>query len=85
MKRKIKLFEPSVGKDEECAIKHVLKSGVWASGAGGGKVIEFEKKYPEGTLFRPTKDEITSWRLFAKQELGLSDYLYDLIYNDFRL
>ena len=45
---------------------------------------EFEKKYPEGTLFRPTKDEITSWRLFAKQELGLSDYLYDLIYNDFR-
>ena len=45
VKRKIKLFEPSVGKDEEYAIKHVLKSGVWASGAGSGKVIEFEKKF----------------------------------------
>ena len=45
MKRKIKLFEPSTGKDEENAIKRVLKSKLWASGAGIGKVLEFEKKF----------------------------------------
>jgi predicted nucleic acid-binding Zn-ribbon protein len=46
--------------------------------------LEFEKKYPEGTLFRPTKDEVTLWREFAKRELGLSDYLYDMIHSKFR-
>jgi len=45
MKRKIRLFEPSIGKDEENAIKYVLKSKLWASGAGTGKVLEFEKKF----------------------------------------
>ena len=45
---------------------------------------EFEKKYPEGTLFRPTKDEELLWREFAKLELGLSDYLYDMIHSKFR-
>jgi hypothetical protein len=45
---------------------------------------EFAKKYPEGTLFRPTKDEETLWREFAKRELGLSDYLYDMIHSKFR-
>ena len=45
MKRKIKLFEPSIGKDEENAMKRVLKSKFWASGAGIGKVLEFEKKF----------------------------------------
>jgi len=45
MKRKIKLFEPSIGKDEENSIKQVLKSKFWASGAGVGKVLEFEKKF----------------------------------------
>ena len=45
MKRKIKLFEPSIGIAEENAIKHVLKSKFWASGAGTGKVLEFEKKF----------------------------------------
>ena len=45
MKRKIKLFEPDIGKDEENAIKRVLKSKFWASGAGTGKVFEFEKKF----------------------------------------
>ena len=45
VKRKIKLFEPSIGKDEENAIKRVLKSKFWASGAGTGKVLEFEKKF----------------------------------------
>ena len=46
--------------------------------------LEFEKKYPEGTLFRPTKDEVTLWREFAKREFGLSDYLYDMIHSKFR-
>ena len=45
VKRKIKLFEPSTGKDEEDAIKRVLKSKFWASGTGVGKVLEFEKKF----------------------------------------
>jgi dTDP-4-amino-4,6-dideoxygalactose transaminase len=45
MKRKIKLFEPNIGKNEENAIKRVLKSKLWASGAGTGKVLEFEKKF----------------------------------------
>ena len=45
VKKKIKLFEPSTGKDEENAIKRVLKSKLWASGAGIGKVLEFEKKF----------------------------------------
>ena len=45
MRRKIKLFEPSIGRDEENSIKHVLKSKFWASGAGTGKVLEFEKKF----------------------------------------
>ena len=45
VKKKIKLFEPSTGKDEENSIKRVLKSKLWASGAGIGKVLEFEKKF----------------------------------------
>jgi hypothetical protein len=45
---------------------------------------EFEKKYPVGTLFRPTKEEDKSWREFAAKELGLSDYLYDMIASNFR-
>ena len=45
VKREIKLFEPSTGKDEEDAIKRVLKSKFWASGTGVGKVLEFEKKF----------------------------------------
>jgi len=45
---------------------------------------EFEKKYPVGTLFRPTKEEDKSWREYAAKELGLSDYLYDMIASNFR-
>tara|TARA_B100001250_G_scaffold278687_1_gene241108 strand:- start:235 stop:534 length:300 start_codon:yes stop_codon:yes gene_type:complete len=46
---------------------------------------EFEKKYPEGTLFRPTKDEAASWRLYAKEELEIdSNYIYDMIYGKYR-
>ena len=45
---------------------------------------EFVKKYPEGTRFKPTKEELQQWREFAKRELGLSDYLYDMILAKYR-
>ena len=43
-----------------------------------------EKKYPEGTIFKPTKEELQQWREFAKLELRLSDYLYDMILAKYR-
>ena len=49
MKNVIKLFDPSIGKEEELAIKHVLKSKIWANGAGIGKVSEFENKFKKYT------------------------------------
>ena len=45
MKKKIKLFDPVVGLKEENAIKETLHSHFWASGAGTGKVLEFENKF----------------------------------------
>jgi dTDP-4-amino-4,6-dideoxygalactose transaminase len=50
MDKKIKLFDPIVGKEEELAILKVLKSRFWASGSGIGNVSKFEqefKKYVE--------------------------------------
>ena len=49
MKKMIKLFDPSIGKEEEIAIKHVLRSKNWASGAGLGKVAEFENNFKKYT------------------------------------
>ena len=49
MKKIIKLFDPSIGKEEEIAIKHVLTSKIWANGAGVGKVSEFENKFRKYT------------------------------------
>ena len=45
----IKLFDPSIGKEEEIAIKRVLTSKIWANGAGVGKVSEFENKFRKYT------------------------------------
>ena len=45
MKKMIKLFDPVVGKEEERSLKKILHGGFWASGAGTGKVNEFEKKF----------------------------------------
>jgi dTDP-4-amino-4,6-dideoxygalactose transaminase len=45
MKKKIKLFDPDVQKEEVLATKKVLESKFWASGAGIGKVLEFENKF----------------------------------------
>jgi len=47
MKRKIKLFDPSIGEEESKSLEHVLKSKIWASGTGQGKVLEFENKFRE--------------------------------------
>lgn len=49
MAKKIKLFDPVVGKEEEKLLTKVLKSGFWASGAGIGHVSEFEKKFCDYT------------------------------------
>jgi perosamine synthetase len=45
MIKKIKLFDPVIDQSEEKAIRQVLKSKFWASGAGTGKVLEFEQKF----------------------------------------
>jgi len=45
MKNMIKLFDPVVGKEEERVLKNVLHSKFWASGAGVGKVAEFENSF----------------------------------------
>ena len=45
IKKKIKLFDPTIGKEEETAVKKVLTSGFWASGAGTGSVQRFDKEF----------------------------------------
>ena len=45
MKKKIKLFNPLIGHQEELAIKKTLKSRFWASGAGTGNVLKFENEF----------------------------------------
>tara|TARA_B100000029_G_scaffold266572_1_gene262479 strand:+ start:380 stop:1462 length:1083 start_codon:yes stop_codon:yes gene_type:complete len=42
---KIKLFDPHVGQAEENAVKQILHSKFWASGAGTGNVLKFEKEF----------------------------------------
>ena len=73
MKRRIKLFEPSIGKDEENAVRRVLKSKFWASGAGTGEVLEFEKKFK---IYVNSKNCIAVNSGTAALNLALS--LYDI-------
>jgi len=42
---KIKLFDPHVEQAEENAVKKILRSKFWASGAGTGNVLKFEKEF----------------------------------------
>ena len=42
---KIKLFDPHVEQAEENAVKKLLRSKFWASGAGTGNVLKFEKEF----------------------------------------
>ena len=45
MKKKIKLFDPNIGKDERQKIFQVLESRFWASGSGTGNVLKFENQF----------------------------------------
>ena len=45
MKKKIKLFDPSIGQEEQEKISAVLKSRFWASGSGTGNVLKFENEF----------------------------------------
>ena len=71
--KKIKLFDPVIGKNEEKAIKKILHSHNWASGAGGGSVYEFEKKFSD---FLGSKNCISVNSGTAALHLGLS--LFDI-------
>ena len=43
--KNIKLFDPVIDEREIKKVVKTLKSGFWASGAGGGQVQEFEKNF----------------------------------------
>jgi len=45
MTNKIKLFDVFIDHEESTSLQQVLKSRFWASGAGIGKVLEFENKF----------------------------------------
>ena len=45
MKKKIKLFDPVIGKEEERAVLKVLRSGFWASGDSTRNVLKFETEF----------------------------------------
>ena len=47
MKKKIKLFDPSVDSKEKKAINDVLTSHFWASGSGTGNVKKFENSFTQ--------------------------------------
>ena len=54
---KIKLFDPHVGKAEENAVKKILHSKSWASGAGGGKSLIATALYvPTCQIFQQSLD-----------------------------
>ena len=43
--KKIKLFDPDVGKKEKESVQKVLDSHFWASGAGTNSVKKFEERF----------------------------------------
>ncbi len=45
MIKKIKLFDPSIDKNEEKAVLKTLRSRYWASGSGIGEVSKFEERF----------------------------------------
>ena len=47
MKKKIKLFDPSIDSKEKKAINDVLTSHFWASGSGIGNVQKFENSFKQ--------------------------------------
>ena len=73
MQKKIKLFDPITGLEEEEVIKKVLKSGFWASGAGTGNVGKFENEFQR---YVKSKEGIAVNSGTAALHLGLS--LFDI-------
>jgi dTDP-4-amino-4,6-dideoxygalactose transaminase len=71
--KKIKLFDPVTGKNEENAIKKILHNHNWASGAGSGSVYQFEKKFSD---FLGSKNCVSVNSGTAALHLGLS--LFDI-------
>ena len=49
MKKIIKLFDPTIGVEEEKSVINTLKSHFWASGAGTGNVLKFENAFKKYT------------------------------------
>jgi len=45
IRKRIKLFDPVIGKKEEQELRKTLLSRFWASGSGIGKVSQFEEKF----------------------------------------
>jgi len=43
--KRIKLFDPAIGRNEQIIMNKILKSGSWAFGSGTGLVSKFEKKF----------------------------------------
>lgn len=67
--KKIKLFEPFVGKEEVEEASKVIKGKFWASGSGVGKVNEFENAF---TKFVGCKDSVALNSGTAALHLALS-------------
>lgn len=67
----IKLFDPHFDKAEKQAIIDVLESGTWASGAGTGNVLKFEKEFSK---YVGTKDSVALNSGTAALNLALSMY-----------
>jgi len=49
VKKIIKLFDPTIGVEEEKSVINTLKSHFWASGAGTGNVLKFENAFKKYT------------------------------------
>lgn len=47
--KKIKLFDPVRAREEEVAVVRTLRSNFWASGAGLGNVLKFEREFKKYT------------------------------------
>ena len=52
MMKKIKLFDPIVGKEEEKILIKTLRSKYWASGSGIGYVSKFENSLKDEIVRR---------------------------------
>lgn len=65
----IKLFDPNINEQELVAAKEVLQSKNWASGAGTGKVKEFEQKLAD---YLPSDETVTVNSGTAALHLALS-------------